>query len=133
MSVLTSDVTIYGSANMPTSDSGTTGGAVAFSTIVNLNDITPTGTVSYVSSSASDAATTITVYGRDSTGAHGAGGGDSSYTNPMGGGAAMGGGGGGGPNAGASTPGFPGGGAGALGGASGAGAAGAAGYIVIDY
>ncbi len=77
------------------------------------------------------AAGTGTIQG---TGAHGAGGGDSSYTNPMGGGAAMGGGGGGGPNAGASTPGFPGGGgAGALGGAAGAGAAGAAGYIVIDY
>lgn len=68
MSVLTSDITFYGSADMPTNDTTTGGGAVTFSTIVNLNDITPTGTMNYVSSSASDTATTITVTGRDATG-----------------------------------------------------------------
>ena len=69
MSVLPSDVTFYGSVDMPDGDGVVTGGAVDFATIVNFNDITPTGTMNYVSSSASDTAVTIAVTGRDSTGA----------------------------------------------------------------
>src|ERR1700680_4145059 len=68
MSVLASDVQFYGSANMPDVDSATTGGALDTSKLINFNDITPTGALGYVSSSASDTAAIITVAGRDSTG-----------------------------------------------------------------
>jgi len=68
MSDLPSDICFVGSANMPDADGATTGGAVNFATLINLNDITPTGTMDYVSSSASDTAVTITLSGRDSTG-----------------------------------------------------------------
>lgn len=68
MSVLVSDVTIYGSANMPDVDGSTVGGALNTGILINMNDITPSGTMDYVSSSASDTATTITISGRDSTG-----------------------------------------------------------------
>lgn len=68
MSVLVSDTQWYGSANMPDTDGVTTGGALNTAILVNMNDITPTGTMNYVSSSASDTATTITLSGRDSTG-----------------------------------------------------------------
>lgn len=68
MSVLVSDVQFYGSANMPDVDGATTGGALNTATIINLNDITPTGAMSYVSSSASDTASVLTLSGRDSTG-----------------------------------------------------------------
>lgn len=53
---------------MPDVDSATTGGALNTAILINFNDITPTGTMSYVSSSASDTATVLTVSGRDSTG-----------------------------------------------------------------
>ncbi len=68
MSVLPSDIVFYGSANMPDVDGATTGGALNTAILINMNDITPTGTMSYVSSSASDTAATISLYGRDSTG-----------------------------------------------------------------
>jgi hypothetical protein len=68
MSVLPSDTIFYGSANMPDVDGATTGGALATNTIINFNDITPTGTMNYVSSSASDTATIITLSGRDASG-----------------------------------------------------------------
>lgn len=68
MSVLPSDLVFVGSANMPDVDGATTGGAVSFATIINFNDITPTGTMNYVSSSASDTAATIALTGRDATG-----------------------------------------------------------------
>lgn len=68
MSVLPSDLVFYGSANMPDVDSATTGGALNTAILINFNDITPTGTMSYVSSSASDTAAVLTVSGRDSTG-----------------------------------------------------------------
>ena len=57
MSVLLSDTVFYGSANMPDVDGTTTGGALNTAIIINFNDITPTGTMNYVSSSASDTAT----------------------------------------------------------------------------
>lgn len=68
MSVLVSDVNFYGSANMPDADGATTGGALNTATIINFNDISPTGLMSYVSSSASDTAAVLTLSGRDSTG-----------------------------------------------------------------
>lgn len=68
MSVVESDVTFYGSANMPDADALTTGGALDTTKLITFSDISPTGTVDYVSSSPSDTATTIAVTGRDSTG-----------------------------------------------------------------
>jgi hypothetical protein len=68
MSVLKSQLRIYGSANMPDVDGTTTGGAVTTSNKVVFQDITPTGLVDYVSGSASDTAVVLTVSGRDSTG-----------------------------------------------------------------
>lgn len=68
MSVSPNNVEFYGSANMPTGDGTSTGGAVSFSTLVIFSDISPAGLLDYVSSSASDTAATLTVSGRDSTG-----------------------------------------------------------------
>src|SRR5262245_18772454 len=68
MSVLKANLRFYGSANMPDSDGSTTGGAVDFSKKVVFTDINPTGTVDYVSSSASDTAATLQAFGRDATG-----------------------------------------------------------------
>jgi len=68
MSVLPSDIVVYGSANMPEADSVTNGGAVDFTRRVAFYDIASAGSVDVVSSSASDTATKITYYGRDPTG-----------------------------------------------------------------
>ena len=68
MSVLPSDIVVYGSANMPESDSAMTGGAIDFTRRVAFYDIAPAGNVDVISSSASDTATKITYYGRDPTG-----------------------------------------------------------------
>jgi len=68
MSVLPSDIVVYGSANMPEADNAINGGPVDFSRRVAFYDITPAGSVDVISSSASDTATKITFYGRDTTG-----------------------------------------------------------------
>src|SRR5215813_13525668 len=68
MSVLLSDIVVYGSCNMPESDSAITGGAVDFTRRVTFYDIAPAGYVDAISSSASDTATRIAYFGRDSTG-----------------------------------------------------------------
>jgi hypothetical protein len=68
MSVLPSDLVVYGCLDMPEADSATVGNAVDFSSRVAFYDLTPTGTVDVVSSSASDTATQIHYYGRDATG-----------------------------------------------------------------
>lgn len=68
MSVKPGDIRIYGSANMSTGEGTTQGGAVSFSTKVDFSDMTATGTVDYLSTSASDTAVTITATGRDATG-----------------------------------------------------------------
>jgi len=68
MSVLTSDLVFIGSADMPDADGVTTGGAPTFSTLVTFADLSATQVLDYVSSSASDTATTIAVTGRDATG-----------------------------------------------------------------
>lgn len=69
MSVLPSDIVVYGSANMPEADGATTGGSVDFTRRVAFYDIAPAGNVDVISSSVSDIATKITYYGRDPTGA----------------------------------------------------------------
>ena len=68
MSVLPSDIVVYGSANMPEADGAINGGAVDFSRRVAFYDIAPAGNLDVISSSASDTATKITFYGRDATG-----------------------------------------------------------------
>jgi hypothetical protein len=69
MSVLPSDIVAYGSANMPESDGVTVGGGPDLTRRIAFYDVTPAGTVDVISSSTSDTATKITVYGRDPTGA----------------------------------------------------------------
>jgi hypothetical protein len=68
MSVLPSDIVVYGSANMPEADGAINGGPVDFSRRVAFYDIAPAGNLDVISSSASDTATKITFYGRDATG-----------------------------------------------------------------
>jgi hypothetical protein len=68
MSVLPSDLVAYGSAYMPEADGTTVGGAVDFSRRVAFYDITPAGTINFVSSSATDTHVQIQVAGRDSSG-----------------------------------------------------------------
>src|ERR1700724_1820814 len=68
MSVLPSDIVVYGAANMPEVDGAITGGSVDFTRRVAFYDISPAGNVDVISSSPSDTATKITYYGRDSTG-----------------------------------------------------------------
>ena len=68
MSVLPSDIVVYGSADMPETDGATIGGAVDFTRRVAFYDITPAGSVDVISSSSSDTATRIAYSGRDSTG-----------------------------------------------------------------
>ena len=68
MSVLPSDIVVYGAANMPEADGIATGGAVDFSRRVAFYDIAPAGKVDVISSSASDTATKIAYYGRDPAG-----------------------------------------------------------------
>lgn len=69
MSVITQDLVIYGSANMPDTDGLTTGGAVNFATRISLNDISPNGLMDYVSSNAGDTTQSITLTGADGSGA----------------------------------------------------------------
>jgi hypothetical protein len=68
MSVLKSQLRVYGSASMSDTDGTTTGGAVSMAKKVVFVDITPTGLLDYVSGNASDTAVVLTVSGRDSTG-----------------------------------------------------------------
>ena len=68
MSVLPSDIVVYGSANMLEADGAINGGPVDFSRRVAFYDIAPAGNLDVISSSASDTATKITFYGRDATG-----------------------------------------------------------------
>lgn len=68
MSVLESDVYFYGSANMPDVDGATYGGAIDATKLIFFNDVTPSGLMGVVSSSASDTACTIAITGRDASG-----------------------------------------------------------------
>ena len=68
MSVTPNNLVVYGSANMPEADSVTVGGAVDFTKRVAFYDISPNGTVDWVSSSASDTAVKGQITGRDASG-----------------------------------------------------------------
>jgi hypothetical protein len=68
MSVLPSDIIVYGSANMPETDGATIGGSLDFSRRVTFYDIAPAGNLDVISSSASDTATKIAYFGRDPSG-----------------------------------------------------------------
>src|SRR3984893_1116559 len=68
MSVLPSDIVVYGSANMPEVDAAIPGGPVDSTRRVAFYDIAPAGNIDAISSSPSDTATKINYYGRDSTG-----------------------------------------------------------------
>jgi hypothetical protein len=68
MSVTPNNLVVYGSLNMPEADGVQVGGAVDFSKRVAFSDISPAGTVDWVSSSASDTATKAQIAGRDNTG-----------------------------------------------------------------
>jgi hypothetical protein len=69
MSVLPSDIVVYGCADMPEADGVTVGGAVDFTKRLAFTDIAPNGTLDAVSSSASDGATRLQMMVRDATGA----------------------------------------------------------------
>lgn len=68
MTVVRSDVRVYGSANMPDGDGATTGGAVSFSKKPSFSDLLANGTVNYVSSASGDTTQTIALTGRDASG-----------------------------------------------------------------
>ncbi|MBV8118363.1 MAG: hypothetical protein JO081_00300 [Alphaproteobacteria bacterium] len=68
MSVTPNNIMVYGSANMPEADAVAVGGVVDFTKRVAFYDITPAGTVDWVSTSASDTAAKGQVTGRDPTG-----------------------------------------------------------------
>ena len=68
MSVTPNNIVVYGSANMPEADGVTVGGGVDFTKRVAFYDISPNGTVDWVSSSSSDTAVKAQVTGRDGSG-----------------------------------------------------------------
>lgn len=68
MSVLPSDIVAYGSANMPETDGVIVGGAVDFSRRMAFYDISPAGTVDFVSSNSADTGVYIQIAGRDPSG-----------------------------------------------------------------
>lgn len=68
MSILTSELILYGSANHQETDSGTQGGAISTSTKLEFTDIAATDTVQVLSSNAGDTTQTITVTGRQASG-----------------------------------------------------------------
>ena len=69
MSVTPNNLVTYGSLYMPEADSATVGGAVDFTKRIAFYDITPAGTMDWVSSSTADTAVKAQIAGRDSTGA----------------------------------------------------------------
>lgn len=68
MSITPNNLVVYGATNMPEADGVTIGGAIDFSKRIAFYDITPSGTIDWVSSSASDTATKGQITGRDTSG-----------------------------------------------------------------
>lgn len=68
MSVTAADIVLYSSANMPESDSGTSGGAIDLTSRVVFTDISTTDNVTVISDAAGDNTQTVTVYGRTASG-----------------------------------------------------------------
>ena len=70
MSIVASELKLYGSASMPDDDTATAiGGAINTAIKMEFTDITPSGTVEMLSSAGGDTTQTVTIYGRDGTGA----------------------------------------------------------------
>jgi len=68
MSVIPTQVVLYGSVNMPEADSTTVGGAIDLTRRISFCDLPSASLLDFVSSSASDTATKIQVAGRDASG-----------------------------------------------------------------
>src|SRR5262249_27785161 len=68
MSVLPSDIVVYGSANMPETDGAPVGGAVDFSKRCAWYDLSANDTIDAVSSSSSDTATKVQALARNASG-----------------------------------------------------------------
>jgi hypothetical protein len=68
MSVIPNDLVAYGSASMPEADGVTVGGGIDFSRRIAFYDISPAGTINFISSSSADTGVQIEIAGRDSTG-----------------------------------------------------------------
>lgn len=68
MAVSSTDIVVYGSANMPEADTGTAGGAIDTTTKIVFTDIAAADTVAVSSDNAGDTTQTVTVTGRTSAG-----------------------------------------------------------------
>ncbi len=69
MSILDSDIKVYGSAVMPDDDvTNQIGGAIALTKKVEFTDIAPTGLVEMVSDNAGDTTQNVTIHGRNAAG-----------------------------------------------------------------
>jgi len=68
MSVVSGDIVVYGSANMPEADGTTSGGAIDSSVKIIFTDISATDEVEILSDAGGDTTQTVTVYGRDAGG-----------------------------------------------------------------
>lgn len=68
MSVLPSDIVLYGSANMPEADNVLVGGAIDFTKRADFYDVTPNGTIDIISSNSVDTGVKATYAVRDPTG-----------------------------------------------------------------
>src|SRR4051812_34972020 len=69
MPILSSNILLYGSANMPADDTSTAGGAVSLSTRVVFDDLPSAGTVRLVGTDAGDTSPTYQVSGKNAAGA----------------------------------------------------------------
>jgi len=68
MSIASTDIIIYGSANMPEADGSTTGGAIDTGVRLVFSDISANDTVEVLSSNVGDTTQTVTVTGRNVAG-----------------------------------------------------------------
>jgi hypothetical protein len=69
VSILKSDIKVYGSANMQDGDTGTQGGAIDKAKKISFEDLSANVNLQIVSSAAGDTSQTVTVTGRDAGGA----------------------------------------------------------------
>lgn len=68
MSIVQSELKLYGSASMPTNDTGGSGGAIALTTEVEFTPLAANGPVGVVSANAGDTSQTLTITGRLASG-----------------------------------------------------------------
>jgi hypothetical protein len=69
MSISASDIIYYASANMPENNTGASGGAIDTTSRVVFTDISTTDNITVISDAAGDNSQTVTIYGRDASGA----------------------------------------------------------------